>query len=188
VRYTVAFFRSGLCYGKGNAVPTRQARRAHNKAKHWIVKRWRVCRPLLLALWIKGIPMKFYVIAIFSIILIQLPAHAQPSSVQNTIKEWERQASQYPGDNPDLSMASKRAIVLGQPELAETPYLAMYKSDAGKKSGAIALYQIFLVYIDKYNSAKDVTKSKVYLDKLVAEWPESIEAKKAQEIYAAQNP
>jgi hypothetical protein len=50
VRYTVALGNTGLCYGKGNAVSTRQARRAHNKGKHWIVKRWRVCRPLLWSL------------------------------------------------------------------------------------------------------------------------------------------
>jgi len=31
VRYTVAFFSIGLCYGKAIAVSTRQARRAHNK-------------------------------------------------------------------------------------------------------------------------------------------------------------
>ncbi len=50
VRYTVALGKSGPCCGKGSAVSTRRARRAHNKNKQWIVKRWRVCRPLLLAL------------------------------------------------------------------------------------------------------------------------------------------
>jgi hypothetical protein len=50
MRYTFALGSTGLCYGKSNAVSTKQARRAHNKGKHWIVKRWRVCRPLLLAL------------------------------------------------------------------------------------------------------------------------------------------
>ena len=50
MRYTVALGKVGLCYGKAIAVSTRRARRAHNKNKQRIVKRWRVCRPLLSAL------------------------------------------------------------------------------------------------------------------------------------------
>ncbi|MHB8746436.1 MAG: hypothetical protein ACYC7I_07885 [Gammaproteobacteria bacterium] len=83
---------------------------------------------------------------------------------------------------------SKRAIALGKPELAEKPYMTAYNSEYGRKQfGVDSLYQIFLVYVDQHNPARNLDKAKYYLDKMVSEWPEAQQTKKAKELYAKKN-
>lgn len=111
-------------------------------------------------------------------------ASANEENMAAEFELWQQQAAQYRGNNLDLTIPSKRAIVLGQPELAEQPYLAAYNSEFGRKElGAESLYQIFLVYIDASNKARNTSKAKFYLDKMIAEWPEEIQTRKAQAVY-----
>lgn len=108
----------------------------------------------------------------------------QSGSVEEELKKWDEQAAVYPGDNQDLSVQSKRAIMLGRPELAEDTYLAVYNNEWGRKQfGSESIYQIFLVYIDRHNSARDLIKAKFYLDKMNDEWPEYEQTQKAQLLY-----
>lgn len=107
------------------------------------------------------------------------------TALQQTFEQWSAIAAQYRGTNTDLSKPSKRAIVLGKPELAEKPYLSAYNSEFGRKQfGVESLYQIFLVYIDQSNPARDLLKAKKYLDQMKVEWPKSDQTKKAESIYA----
>lgn len=115
----------------------------------------------------------------------QSDAGMKQSQIDETLRQWEQQAQQYQGNNQDLSVMSKRAIVLGRPELAENPYMKAYSSEYGRKQfGVESIYQIFLVYIDQSNPARNPQKAKYYLDKMLLEWPNSEQTKKSIEIYA----
>lgn len=117
-------------------------------------------------------------------LLLSVSLYAENPKLQATFDEWDRQAAKYQGVNTDLSVPSKRAIVLGQPELAEKPYLVAYNNKNFREQyGQDSLYQIFLVYIEPTNSARNLSKAKYYLDKMVEEWPDGEQTKKARHTY-----
>jgi len=131
--------------------------------------------------------MKFSLILIVLIMFVGCASNEPKSQVDvdATLEVWKGEAGQYQGNLLDLSDASKRAIVLGKPEIAEGPMMLAYNSELGRKLfGATSLYQIFLVYIDPVNVARDTNKAKWYLDKLESEFPDSEEATKANAVYA----
>ena len=128
--------------------------------------------------------MKIILIASLTLFLSACSNNVPRTDVSGTLNNWKQHASEYPGNEPDLSDASKRAIVLGKPELAERPYLTAYNSEYGRRQfGVESLYQIFLVYIDPHNSARDIGIAKRYLDQMVSEWPNESQTLKAISKY-----
>lgn len=89
---------------------------------------------------------------------------------------------QFAGYNPELTTAARRAVKLSRPAIAENLFLAQYE----RTPNPAALYQIFLVYIDSHNSARDSDKAHFYLDKLNKEWPQAEETGKANRAFSGQ--
>lgn len=98
----------------------------------------------------------------------------RPKSRQQSVYD------QFEGYNPELSGASKRAVKLARPAIAENLYLGRYQ----REPGPMPLYQIFLVYIDQHNDARDLKKARFYLEKLNNEWPNSMEVGKAKKHFS----
>ena len=104
-------------------------------------------------------------------------------NINNKIEQWDQDTALYKGNLKDLSRPSKRAIVIGDLNFAIEPYLNMLNTQAGaERFGASSLYQIFLIYIDPYNKKRNQTQAKKYFDRLIKEYPDSEEAKKALKI------
>jgi len=128
---------------------------------------------------------KLSIILIFTLLSsISIANEAEKVDFDKSLELMKKQASQYLGNNPDLSGASKRAIVLNQTEQAEKQYLFMYNNQTGSiKFGVEPLYQIFLIQIDKYNKKRNIEKASSTLEKMVSEWPDSEKTHKAQKLF-----
>ncbi|MFC5699213.1 tetratricopeptide repeat protein [Pseudomonas sp. GCM10022186] len=81
----------------------------------------------------------------------------------------------------DLLTYSAMAIRDAKSAEAEELYLVGYRDDAFSDDvRAIALYQVGLIYMSRYNEQRDDAKARAYLDRLVNEFPGSRVAERAQ--------
>jgi len=84
--------------------------------------------------------------------------------------------------DPDLTPMSERAIRDGRLEDANGVYATVYENPGSSDSiKAKSLYQLGLIYMSPYNKDKSMKKARFFFDKIVNEFPNSIQARKAQQ-------
>jgi transposase-like protein len=81
----------------------------------------------------------------------------------------------------DLTPMSERAIRDNRLADANGVYSTVYENPGSSDSiKAKSLYQLGLIYASPYNKDRSISKARFFFDKIVNEFPKSIEAKKAQ--------
>ena len=109
-------------------------------------------------------------------------------TIEKNLAEMFKASEHYTGEFDELTKPSKAAIVEGNLNIAIKPYLSVLKTKLGReKMGDFALYQIFLIYTDPSNIKRDPKQAKKYLDRLVNEYPDSENSKKAQKLHERHN-
>lgn len=95
----------------------------------------------------------------------------------------ERLLSQPPQIfDADLTPMSERAIREGRLEDANGVYATVYENP-GSSDGikAKSLYQLGLIYMSPHNKDRSVKKARMFFDKVITEFPDSLQARKAQQ-------
>jgi len=91
-------------------------------------------------------------------------------------------------DEPDLLTYSIQAIARGQTEKAVDTYLMGYNDpDYSDNMKSLALYQIGLIYMNRFNDQRDDEKAREYFSKHRNEFPKSRLATRIQEHFAVLN-
>lgn len=108
--------------------------------------------------------------------------------IKKNLEEMFKSSEHYTGELDELTKPSKAAIVEGKLDIAIKPYLSVLETKLGReKMGDFALYQIFLIYTDPSNSKRDPALAKKYLDRLINDYPDSENSKKAQKLHKKYN-
>jgi len=129
--------------------------------------------------------MKSIVLVILSLLV---SFNLKADEITKNLEEMFKASEHYTGEFLELTKPSKAAIVEGNLNIAIKPYLSVLETKLGReKMGDFALYQIFLIYTDPSNSKRDTKQAKKYLDRLVNEYPDSENSKKAQELHEKYN-